>query len=304
MTLIDRTDTSRSPALAICVGAAKAGTTSLHATLAAHPEIAVTTVKETDFFVDEHKFEKGLDHYFNTYFNRSPRSRILFEADPIYMYVGKSIERIQCVRPDAKIIVMLRDPVSRAFSQYLYRMSYRRFDESFEQMCEREQERVRLGEAQRLEYGCLDRSLYAPQVRNIFRYFARQQVYFIVFEHLLANPEDELLRLQQWLGVTPLPLSLSRENESANARSVVLAKLLFHPRFRRLRGLVGSLFPGRRLRRAIYDGTAKLNKRAMVESEKSRLAQDHRDKLKQFFAADILELEEITGLNLDDWRRS
>jgi hypothetical protein len=295
-------DAANLPPYAVCVGAAKAGTTTLYALMSRHPEVAASIVKETDFYYDDRLYGMGFDRYCTQYFLPDPNTRLLFEADPVYMYGRGCIERLRDCAPDARVIVMLRNPVDRAFSQYQYRMAYRRYDESFEDMCSREDSRIAQGDAQRMEYGCLDRSRYPAQISEIFRHFPRQQVYFIVFEEFVRDQRTVFARLQRWLGLSEIDVGEAKENSGGEARSVALARLLYHSRYRWVRGLVGRLFVFATFRRRVYELLGRLNLRERNGEAKLRIDPALRRRLLEEFEEDIAAVERLTGLDLGRWR--
>lgn len=291
--------------LVVCVGAAKAGTTSLHALMRQHPQVCATNVKETDFFHDEKLYARGYSDYRQRYFTERADAPVLFEANPIYMYATGCIERIQSCAPDARIVVILRNPVDRAFSQYAYRMRYRRYSESFVEMCRKEAERIKHDEQSRLEYGCLDRSRYAVQLRKIYEYVPPERVYVMVFERFIADQEGEFNKLLDWLGLQRIQgIAPVRENEGGTVRNVWLARLMYHTPFRRLRGLIGKLFPRASWKRATYKMLEKFNTKSFDKKSRPVLDKDVRAELLAEFDKDIRETESLTRLDLGLWRKA
>jgi hypothetical protein len=288
------------PQLVVCVGAAKAGTTSLYALMRQHPRVAVTRSKETDFFFDRDRYSRGCNDYWDNQFEQKPGATTYFEADPIYMYADGCIGRIRHCAPDAKLVVMLRNPVDRAYSQYLYRMTYARYEESFVEMCEREADRIRLGAQERLEYGCLDRSLYAPQIRNIFMHFPREQVHFMVFERFVQDQSRDFGELLSWLGLAPMNITPVRENARSSARSVWLARLMYHPGYRSLRGLLGGMLPPG-VRRSLFERMADANRSELQDELAAGLDPGLRRNMLERFRADAADVERFTGLDLGLW---
>lgn len=286
--------------LAICVGAAKAGTSSLHSLLSQHPEIVTSVPKETDFFINNDLCQKGSEYYLNNYFDRSGEEKLAFEADPIYMYARHGIENIHRLFPEAYIIVMLRQPVERAFSQYIYRAAYARYDESFEQMCTHEKARISLSDAHRLEYGCLDRSLYGPQIAEILKYFPLERVYFLLFEEFVKDQNAETNKLLKWLGLTPTDFSSVQDNPSGDAKSVTFAKLLFHPKHRSVRRLASFFIP-RKLRSRLYNWMTIVNLKPYTPENKPKLDKATLKSLTASFVSDIEAVQTMTGLDLRRW---
>jgi hypothetical protein len=289
--------------LVLCAGAAKAGTTSLYALMAQHPDVTVTRSKESNFFVDPRLYQRGCAYYWSSCFEDRPGSRVYFEADPAYMYARGCMARIRDCAPDARIVVMLRNPVDRAYSQYLYRMTYARYRESFAEMCTRESSRISRSDADRHEYGCLDRSRYAPQIREILAHFPREHVYYILFENFIADQTREFDELLSWLGLPQISAASVRENATVAARSTRLARLLYHPAYRGLRGTIGAVLP-EGLRRRIHAAVAAANSRELVPGERTPLDPDLRRKLLANLQSDIAEVEELTGQDLRVWLES
>lgn len=100
----------------LVIGAQKSGTTSIFNYLSSHPSIFMPQCKEVCFFTRD--FERGVDWYFSNYFPSAPASSIKGEASPHYMYFKNVPERIASLFPDIKLIAVLRNPITRAYSHY------------------------------------------------------------------------------------------------------------------------------------------------------------------------------------------
>ena len=287
----------------VCPGAAKAGTTTLYALMAQHPAVAVTRSKESNFFSEPTLFSRGCDYYWRTCFEYKPGASVWFEADPNYMYGRGCMQRIRECAPEARIVVMLRNPVDRAYSQYVYRMSYSRYRESFEEMWRLEAERIARSDADRHEYACIDRSRYAPQIREIYAHFPREQVFFLVFERFIADQTGEFNHLLEWLGLERMDVEPTRENAAAIARSMGLARLLYHPEYRRVRNAFGALLPFA-LKQRIFGAVAAINSRPPSPHERVPLDTRLRRQLLDQMRPDIHEVERLTGCDLKLWLQS
>jgi hypothetical protein len=291
--------TQKNPLLAICVGAARAGTSTLYSLMRQHPSVCVSNVKETEFFWRE-RHAKGRDFYLRTYFPHRGDRPVLFEASPIYLYKPVCMERLREHCPDARIIVMLRNPVDRAFSDYLFFTSYAYYDEPFESLCEPEFERLRDIDAE-LDFKSMDRSRYSRQIRNIFRYFPREQVHFVVFENFMRDQRESFMDIQRWLGLPLADISGIKSNEAHRVRNVPLARLLYNPKWRGFRTRV------RRITRGVGAGllhtvVSTLNRAPYPEGEKPRLASPLRSRLLEAWENEIADVEALTGLDLGHWR--
>lgn len=232
----------------LCVGAQKAGTTSLNAYLRQHEQLVVPD-HELHFFDDESLdwSQPPVDAYHervrqpDTRRPGCPRSSLGTraaspplhgEVTPIYIYWQPCAERIHRYNPAVKLIVLLRNPLARAFSHWA--MEYQRGldDLPFSEAIRQEPLRCQTGpDAQHRVYSYLDRGRYAVQLRRLFRLFPRRQILILRSEELFHAPEAALLRITDFLGISPLkqleptharqgvyPQSLGREDWEFMAR--------------------------------------------------------------------------------------
>ena len=104
----------------IIAGTQKGGTTALYEYFRLHQNICMADKKELHFFDEDRYFEKKNPNYskYHRYFSPNEHSQIIGEATPIYMYWNKSIERIHVYNPKIKLIIILRNPIDRAFSHW------------------------------------------------------------------------------------------------------------------------------------------------------------------------------------------
>lgn len=195
-------------------GVQKAGTTAMFDHLAEHPGLALSHVKETHFFDDETIDWSAPDY--GAYHRRFPPAdgRPRGEATPIYTYWPRCLERIRAYSPAARLIVMLRDPVERAWSHW--RMEYARgAEERPFAWCIR-QGRQRLFEASpwghHREFSYVERGFYGEQMERVFALFPRDQVLVARADELRADPAAVLARVSAFLGVAALAAAQPRES--------------------------------------------------------------------------------------------
>lgn len=103
------------------IGAPKCGTTSLHSALAMTPGTYMSKVKEPGFFSTDHQYERGVEHYLNSFFRGAERFSLRGESTPWYFYSNEARGRIKQARRGlpTKFVVLLRRPSARAYSMYL-----------------------------------------------------------------------------------------------------------------------------------------------------------------------------------------
>ena len=104
----------------IIAGTQKGGTTALDEYFRTHQSICMAHKKEVHFFDEDRYFEKKSPNYskYHKYFSPNDYSQVIGEATPIYMYWNKAIERIHVYNPQIKLIIILRNPIDRAFSHW------------------------------------------------------------------------------------------------------------------------------------------------------------------------------------------
>lgn len=287
--------------LVVCVGVMKAGTTSLYGLLRQHSQVCVTEKKETGFFYQKDLYKKGYEWFLEECFPKYALDQLLFEADPNYMYFSRCIARIHHCNPEAKIIVMLRNPADRAFSHYMMMKKWALEELSFEEACAAEQDRILMGEWQQAHFGYVDRGRYAKQVDAIRQFFPREQVYYVLFEEFVQDQQSVLDRLREWLGLQPQPFHPVNENVASRSKNQLLTKLLHQPRYKILRKVVGKMIGGNKaLNYKVGMAIERFNQIPYSSTGRPHLDPQMRERLLVQLTDDIRKVEMLTGLNTSD----
>lgn len=239
---------SREPVLLpdfFVVGAAKSGTTLLHDYLAQHPEVSMPTQKEPRFFsfADSPPCFASPDNLDNSItslseylslFEQADRDKKLGDASPSYLYLHqqtiRNMERFYDPRDlrQVHIIVLLRQPADRAWSQY---WSFARLLQEplpYEQAIKPEHIQQRLQTNWNVFYDYLGFGAYTSQVRAYMAQFGRQNVSVYLFEDLISDPLALCRTVFKTIGVDDgfIPKELGARNPSGEPRSQALIKLL------------------------------------------------------------------------------
>jgi hypothetical protein len=215
----------------IIIGAQKAGTTSLYHLLCQHPRVKPARKKELHYFdTNYHRGQRWYEAMFPfavPFLNHrfGGLKKITGEASPYYMFHPRAISRLARTLPDAKLIVLLRNPVERAYSHYHHETKNKNEILSFEEALAKEKDRVR-SEAEKLlqdrqyrslkhrRFSYLSRGIYADQLEVVFRFFARKQVLILKSRDYLTNPEQVLRQACSFLGIPEWqPKAFPRLNE-------------------------------------------------------------------------------------------
>lgn len=298
------------------IGGMRCGSTSLYLMLGQHPEVFLSPVKEPQFFLAEalrmeaasnpdlkrvvEKVEgEGKYRTFESYrtlFSGVSNERWIGEASH-YLYHSGAIRPILTNSRDARVIVVFRDPTERIFSEYLNRIRGGFFSGSFEEFAlkgaefDNQQRIVGLPTDSRLPKG-LQAQLIQPWVDA----FGPDRLRCLFFDDLEAHPLSVVKDIFAWLEVDRnFSPQLLHSQKGGIPRSQSLIKLLNSqsPLFRHIKRRVPRLLK-ERYRSKLYQRTL----------DRPEIAPDTREKLREFYSADVMQLEILTGRDLSAWRFS
>jgi Sulfotransferase domain len=196
----------------IVAGAQKSGTTALHYFLKKHPRIALPDRGEMHFFDDEEIFSRPVDYeLLHRHFRKRPvrllpvRLGLAGEVTPSYLYWKPAMERIWNYNPQVKLIVLLRNPIDRAFAHWNMQRFKDREPLDFLDALKEEPRRIAQPlaiESRRFAY--VDRGFYSGQLERVFKFFPREQVEIVKFENFRDRKQETLDDIFEFLGVKPL----------------------------------------------------------------------------------------------------
>ena len=200
----------------MCVGAERAGTTYLWRVLRQHPDVYLTARKETHFYSRSFAYIP-LVLYEATFFGDCGAQRSIGEMSPEYMRFPEVAGRLRAtLGAGLKLIFCLREPVRRAFSQYLLRCRLLEENESFERAVELEPVRIAEQRYFGLRRAYVGGSRYLAQIRGFLEVFPRENLFFIVTEEDFgANARSTFARVCEFLGIAAdAPLRLNVHDNS------------------------------------------------------------------------------------------
>lgn len=209
----------------LVIGAQKAGTTALDHYLRQHPDIGMADGKEVHYFDDEDVFaHEPVDHSaYEAHF--SATERLHGETTPIYLWWKPACERIRRYNPDMKLIAVLRDPVDRAFSQWNMEFNRGKETRDFRSAIEAEQEQRKVDpDRQHRVFSYLSRGFYSEQIERFQRTFDPRQLLFIKYEDLRTDPERQLARIFDHIGVSRVPYPFAKIELNSGSYSASLNK--------------------------------------------------------------------------------
>lgn len=303
------------------IGAPRCGTTALYTYLRHHPHVFMTPVKELHFFCPDLFLPPPPpvvrdETAYRSMFREAAGQRRVGEASPFYLYSQRAPEAIKAFNPNARIIIMLRNPPEMMYSMYCLRRNASVFHASqetiptFEQALAAEPERLRgenlpdgaPREPGRCVYLCYrELARYAPRVEQYFQVFGRAAVHVIIFDDLVAAPGTVYREACRFLDLDPAfapDFILTPERRAANVglRSRLLARLLW----------TRESLPGRSAR-AVLPTRARRSLPSLLHRWNTTsppvLDPAVRRRLAQESAADIRRLSELIDRDLGVWLR-
>lgn len=216
----------------LIIGTQKGGTTSLYSYLVQHPKIAPVLTKEIHYF-DGH-YSEGLPWYKAHFpFSFQMKGKITGEATPYYLYHPHAPKRAAELVPNAKLIILLRNPVERAYSHYNMGNKLNIENrESFEEAIEAEEGRIREDWNKMIEdpswessnvqnYSLLDRGRYLAQIQRWEACFPKENMLILSSEEFFSDPASVTKKVWKFLGAADYPL----QNKKAKNIGVYASKI-------------------------------------------------------------------------------
>lgn len=281
------------PNLLVC-GFQKCGTTSLHYYLGQIPRVHMSRVKELNFF--NLNYDRGFQWYLS---NFSPRIEdiIVGESSPNYIISQHAIDRIAYHLPAARIVLILRNPVDRAYSNYWFNICRGVQDPEIDFLSA-----LKCPEG-RSRY--ISKGLYAKHLVYLLARVPREHVSVFAYDQFAADPLNVLTTIARPYGVhvpeTFKPLSLY--NQTVVPKSLGRMRLLYH--FEALKtGISDRLWPTAQavLRRRVRPAVSAVRKRILSGGRPYEpMPTITRMEAAQFFRSDLAELENLLDQSFDMW---
>ena len=291
-----------------CVGVAKAGTTTLHDLLSLQDNISLPGRKETNYFsfgilgtptftgpLDNSSVNEPTITSFEEYVNDFEHhpGAVIGEICPSYSLDGAAAN-IYKHNPEAKIIILLREPVSRAYSNYQHLVRDGREHASFEDALE--QEDGRLAQGWEWFWGLKRNSLYHDLVKQYIDMFGRENVKIIFFEEFVREQERHVKEVMEFLALDP---AMARHQDiDSNKSGVVSGKWRFFHRALLSQGALNSSL------RAILPPTVRKRLGQLFKSlstVKGDVSSETRSHLLSEFSSDMNQLNHLIGGRVSEW---
>ena len=215
----------------LIIGTMKSGTTSAMAYFNQHPSIYISWA-ELHFFDKNENYKKGIKWYENHF--KEKRQQI-GEKTPIYSFSRVALQRIKKHYPDIKLILFLRDPVYRAYSQYNHMLQatirkgkdspyYHNLELSFLDLVKADEKKKNF----RFHKTIFQKGCYIDQIEYILKLFPRNQLKIVIFEHYVKDYLKQNNELFKFLGVSSVKkLIVKKEHVRKHERKITKEEIAY-----------------------------------------------------------------------------
>lgn len=285
----------------VIIGAAKSGTSTLFSYLEQHPGIFVSDPKEPCYFDLDDSWGRGEQWYASLFSDARP-DQLCGEGSTNYTrwpQVDGVPQRMKALIPNAKLIYLMRDPITRSYSHFVHRWSREvhpgePFTESFSQFVAHDPM-------------CLDGSDYTTQIERFLDYYPREQLLLLTFEELASDPRATLRQVFAFLGVEDISPEMELGRRENDTRSVLERRIRnqIMSRYRRI-----SL-AGHPVSRLLPQGfkewffhrlqESKAGRRTASQFVPPRMTAEERAELLRRFAPRNVALRDAYGVDIGAW---
>lgn len=289
----------------LIIGAPKAGTTTLHYALSQHPEVFMCPLKEAGFFWAygqpirlhgpgaeklRNRLVTRLDEY-QKLFKDARQAKAIGESSVRYLVSPSAPQNIHSFIPDARLVVILRQPAERAFSAFAHNKR-----DGLEP-CENFAEAIaedRQGKRDEWEF-CryLNRGFYYTSLKRYLEYFDRSQIHISLLEDLIQDPQGLMRGLFDFIGVdTSFAPDLSHKHNASGVIHNPLLRLVW-TNSNRIRVAIRPYLPAK-MRHTAFEWVIR-------DMDKLKLPADQRRELTEYYRQDILQLQDLIQRDLSHW---
>ena len=278
-------------------GAQKAGTTSLLRYLGQHPKICTHFQIELGYFILDEQYKKGETFLFSEYFKDCNSKDKIVAKNIGIMYEEKAMERLKKHNSNVHIVLILRNPVERAYSAYWYarRKGWENL-KTFEEAIEAEPKRLKEDPFKWRHCAYLERGKYIKYIKKLQNYYPKENIHIFFFEELKKNPLDIYKKTLEILNIPFHEIKFKRKhNQAAIARFEFLARIINKENYLTK---VGNIMLPRNIRKKTKLFIEQLNKK---QAQIPEINTKTKEFLKDFYKNYNLELSKEIKKDLSIW---
>jgi hypothetical protein len=275
----------------LILGTQKAGTTSLYEYIRQHHDIYFSDVKEVTYFVEDKLYQKGEDYY-HSFFTKVTNEKIIASAYVHMLSCKEAPLRVKQYNKDMKFIIMLREPVSRAYSAYNYAIKngWENEKNSFEDTITLEPERIK---NKQFDLMYFENGMYYKHIKRWQEYFPKENFLLIKDTDLRNDPKEVLKKVFQFLNIeNDENIDTSKEfNKAGVVRSKILQSFLLK-KDSTFKSMVGRLL-SRNLRVWVRANVLKkIYQFNQIDQHYNELDENLKNKLSEYFRSDLKALKD------------
>jgi len=277
----------------MCIGAAKSGTTSLYDILRQHSKVFIPSFKEPHFFDIPSVYQHGIEWYQKTYFKDLKNEICIGDFSPTYLFDEYAAQRIwNDLGPKMKFIIILRNPVDRAYSHYLHSKRDEHEDFSFKDALSLEEKRVNKNDYLaylRLSY--IGQGMYFEMLQRYFKLFPRDNFLIINFEQEFVIQRDNTInKILDFLALDNEGINVNiSSNKASKARSIWLKRLMKKTGWWRI--IIKNSIPSLKIRQIIKNRIQRAN--TIIHTPPKLDDSEKKEIYNTYFKNDVKDLEKL-----------
>ena len=279
----------------LIIGAQKAGTTSLYEYIKQHPDVYFSEIKEITYFVVDKYYQKGIE-YFHSFFSKYNNEKIIASS---YVHMLPSLdapERVLEYNKNMKFIIMLRDPVSRAYSAYNYAKQNGWENDNISFIDALESESMRKNNNQ-IDLLYFYNGLYSSHIDNWMSRFSSTQFLIITDTELRNDSKNVLSRITSFLNIQEYNfLTDATFNVTSKPRVSLLNRIIL-TRNEKVRNIIGFLIPSGVKKWVLKYFIPKLLDLNKSNIKFSKIKADERKIAEEYFKNDLINLKQKYHIN-------
>lgn len=289
----------------LCIGAPKSGTTSLYDLLKQHKDVFLPSFKEPHFFDFDESWNRGVEWYQSSYYAKA-NNQCVGDFTPTYLSNNLAPRRIKKVLGNqVKFVVVLRNPIDRAYSHYLHTLRDQHENLSFSEALDEEAQRLHKFREENnhiamIRFAYLEQGMYAKQLKRYFKLFDRGQFYITTFDDFVSKQEQVIKEICTFLGLQEQEgmQYLLQSNKSSEARSVALKNVIKKPSL--IKKVAKCLVPSFSYRQKIRNLIQAINNKSITKKPISEI--NRKSYYQRYFKHEIKSLEDLLSINLTHWK--
>lgn len=283
----------------LIIGAGRSGTTSLYEHLKSHPDICFSNIKEIPFFSVKDIYQRG-ESYYHSFF-KLDKQKVIASSDTYLLIDQEAPKRILDYNPDMKIIIMLREPVERSYSSYIYAINNGHENKTTTYRDAFNLEKEKISEKDIIiknNLGHFYSGLYYKHVKCWMQFFPKENFLLIKTNDLKENYQEVLKKVSKFLNIEEFKNKIEiRTNRASGVKFMFLHKFLID-RNSKLRKVLSKIFPDSFkefiFNSKIIEKIKRFNKKEYLYQP---LSADDKEFVKKYFEEDLQLLKDEFGIS-------